>query len=52
MDWMNHRIEVRIPIVGNVVQVLNEYDVENQDSKTLFADPEWRGEAPLCFSTP
>src|SRR5829696_5416369 len=47
--WTNHRIEVKIPIVGNVVQVLNEYDVENQDLKTLFADPEWRGEAPLWF---
>jgi hypothetical protein len=47
--WTNHRIEVRVPIVGNVVEVLKEYDVENQDLKTLFADPEWNGEAPLWF---
>jgi hypothetical protein len=47
--WTNHRIEVEIPIVGNVVKVLKEYDVENQDLKDLFADPEWRGEAPLWF---
>ena len=47
--WTNHRIEVEIPIVGNVVKVLKEYDVENQSLKDLFADPEWRGEAPLWF---
>lgn len=47
--WTNHRIEVEIPIVGNVVKVLREYDVENSSLKDLFADPEWRGEAPLWF---
>jgi hypothetical protein len=47
--WTNHRIEVEIPIVGNVVKVLKEYDVANQSLKDLFADPEWRGEAPLWF---
>ena len=44
-----HRIEVRVPIVGNVVEVLREFDVENQDLKTLFEDPGWDGEAPLWF---
>ena len=33
----------------NVVKVLREFDVENQDLKELFADPEWNGEAPLWF---
>jgi Animal haem peroxidase len=47
--WTNHRIDVTIPIVGNVVQVVREWDVENQSLKELFADPEWRGEAPLWF---
>ena len=47
--WTNHRIEVEIPIVGNVVKVLQEYDEENQSLKDLFADPEWGGEAPLWF---
>jgi hypothetical protein len=47
--WTNHRIEVEIPIVGNVVKVLKEYDVENQGLKDVFADPEWGGEAPLWF---
>ena len=52
--WQNHRIEVEAPIVGtgptpNVVKVLREFDVENQDLKELFADPEWNGEAPLWF---
>src|SRR5829696_6790865 len=47
--WTNHRIEVEIPIVGNVVKVLKEYDVENQSLKDVFADPEWGGEAPLWF---
>ena len=52
--WTNHRIEVEIPIPtsgtgANVVKILREYDVENQSLKDLFADPEWRGEAPLWF---
>ena len=45
----NHRIELEIPIVGNVVKVLKEYDEEDQSLKDLFADPEWGGEAPLWF---
>jgi hypothetical protein len=52
--WQNHRIEVKIPIPtsgpgANVVQILREFDVENQDLKTLFDDPGWNGEAPLWF---
>ena len=52
--WSNHRIEVKIPIPtsgpgGNVVEILREFDVENQDLKALFADPGWNGEAPLWF---
>src|SRR6185312_12419422 len=47
--WTNHRIEVEMPIVGNVVKVLREYDEVNPTLKDLFADPEWRGEAPLWF---
>jgi hypothetical protein len=52
--WKNHRIEVKVPIdstgeFANVVQILREFDVENQDLKTLFADPGWDGEAPLWF---
>ena len=47
--YTDHRIEVRVPIVGNVVEVLREFDVENQDLKTLFEDPGWDGEAPLWF---
>ena len=54
--WQNHRIEVKIPIPtsgtnppANVVQILREFDVENQDLKQLFADPGWNGEAPLWF---
>ena len=52
--WKNHRIEVKIPIdssgsFANVVQVLREFDVDNQDLKALFADPGWNGEAPLWF---
>jgi hypothetical protein len=31
------------------VKILREFDVENQDLKTLFADPGWNGEAPLWF---
>jgi hypothetical protein len=47
--WTNHRIKVDIPIVGNVVKVLQEYDEQNQSLKDLFADPGWNGEAPLWF---
>ena len=52
--WTNHRIEVTIPIPhhgagANVVEVLREFDVENQDLKAIFADPGWNGEAPLWF---
>ena len=47
--WTNHRIKVEIPIVGNVVKVLQEYDEQNQSLKDLFADPGWNGEAPLWF---
>ena len=52
--WQNHRIEVKIPIPtsgpgANVVEILREFDVENQDLKALFADPGWNGEAPLWF---
>jgi hypothetical protein len=52
--WSNHRIEVKIPIPtsgdgANVVQILREFDVENQDLKKLFEDPGWNGEAPLWF---
>jgi hypothetical protein len=58
--WQNHRIEVKIPIptsepvppntaLPNVVEILREFDVENQDLKQLFADPGWNGEAPLWF---
>ena len=59
--WSNHRIEVKIPIptaeptpfgsgpVANIVQVVREFDVENQDLKTVFAQTGWNGEAPLWF---
>ena len=59
--WQSHRIEVKIPIptteptpftppaVANVVQVIREFDVENQDLKQVLADPGWNGEAPLWF---
>ena len=47
--WQNHRIKVEIPIVGNVVKVLQEYDEQNQSLKDLFADSGWNGEAPLWF---
>jgi hypothetical protein len=52
--WKNHRIEVKIPIptsgIGaNVVEIIREFDVDNQDLKALFADPGWNGEAPLWF---
>jgi hypothetical protein len=50
----SHRIEVKIPIAStgptaNVVEILREFDVENQNLKQLFADPGWNGEAPLWF---
>ena len=45
----NHRIKVEVPIVGNVVKILQEYDEPNQNLKDLFADPGWNGEAPLWF---
>ena len=38
-----------IPIVGNVVKVLRSTTWRTRASRTLFADPEWRGEAPLWF---
>jgi len=47
--WQSHRIQVVAPIVGNMVQVIREFDVENVSLKQLFADPEWNGEAPLWF---
>jgi hypothetical protein len=52
--WQDHRIEVKTPIAtsgsgANVVEVLREFDVENQDLKQLFADPGWNGEAPLWY---
>ena len=47
--YTSHRIEVRVSIVGNVVEALCEVDVENQDLKTLFEDPGWDGEAPPWF---
>ena len=52
--WQDHRIEVKIPIPtsgpgANVVEILREFDVENQNLKQLLADPGWNGEAPLWF---
>ena len=52
--WQNHRIEVRIPIahrrpIKNVVEILREFDVENQSLKQVFDNPGWNGEAPLWF---
>jgi hypothetical protein len=48
--WQSHRIDVRIPIAAtNVVEVLREFDVENQTLKQIFADPGWNGEAPLWY---
>ena len=34
--YTDHPIEVRVPIVGNLVEVLREFDVEDEDLKTLF----------------
>jgi hypothetical protein len=45
----NHRIQVTVPIVGNVVNVEREFDVENENLTQTFANPEWGGEAPLWF---
>jgi hypothetical protein len=45
----NHRIQVTIPIVGNVVNVEAEFDVENESLKQTLANPELGGEAPLWF---
>jgi hypothetical protein len=47
----NHRIHVRVPIVGNVVEIVppGEFDVENQNVKQIFEDPGWGDEAPLWF---
>jgi hypothetical protein len=47
--WTNHRIQVTIPIVNNVVSIVREWDEESPSLKEIFADPEWRGEAPLWF---
>jgi hypothetical protein len=45
----SHRIHVQIPIVGGVVNVLDESDAQNQTLQQTFADPGWGGEAPLWF---
>jgi Animal haem peroxidase len=47
----NHRINVRVPIVGNVVEIVppGEFDVENQNLKQIFDEPGWGDEAPLWF---
>jgi hypothetical protein len=48
----NHRIYVRVPIVGNVVEIVDppgEFDEENQDLTEIFAADGWNGEAPLWF---
>ena len=48
----NHRIYVRVPIIGNVVEIVDppgEFDEENQDLTQIFADDGWDGEAPLWF---
>ncbi len=52
--WQNHRIEVKIPIATegqfkNVVEILREFDVENQSLKQVLDNPGWNGEAPLWF---
>jgi hypothetical protein len=47
--WQNHRIKVRVPIVDNKVEVLGEFDVENESLKQIFADSGWGEEAPLWF---
>ncbi len=49
--WQCHRIHVRVPIVGNVVEIVDpgEFDVENQSLKEIFADDGWDDEAPLWF---
>jgi hypothetical protein len=45
----NHRIQVTVPIVGNVVNVEREYDEENASLKGTLAKLEFAGEAPLWF---
>ena len=47
----DHRIYVRIPIVGNKVEIVppGEFDVENPNLKEILVDPEWGAEAPLWF---
>jgi Animal haem peroxidase len=45
----NHRIKVTVPIVGNVVNVEDEFDEENANLNTTLAKPEFAGEAPLWF---
>ena len=49
--WQSHRIHVRVPIVGNVVEIVDpgEFDVENESLKEIFADEGWGDEAPLWF---
>ncbi len=49
--WQSRRIHVRIPIVGNVVEVVDpgEFEVENQTLKQIFADGGWGDETPLWF---
>ena len=32
-----------------MVEIIREFDVDNQDLKALFADQGWNGEAPLWF---
>jgi Animal haem peroxidase len=46
---LSHRIHVAIPIVGGVVKVMDESDVQNPTLQQTFADPGWGGEAPLWF---
>jgi Animal haem peroxidase len=45
----NHRIKVTVPIVGNVVNVEDEFDEENANLNTTLAKPEFADEAPLWF---
>ena len=52
--WRTRSIEVKIPIATegqfkNVVEILREFDVENQSLKQVLDDPGWNGEAPLWF---
>jgi Animal haem peroxidase/TAT (twin-arginine translocation) pathway signal sequence len=47
----NHRIHVKVPIVGNVVEIVppGEFDEENQALTQIFAEDGWDAEAPLWF---